>query len=32
MGPANAPEHHRGLHFVAPGTREIFTVSVSLQS
>jgi galactose mutarotase-like enzyme len=32
MGPANAPEHHRGLHFVAPGAREIFTVSIALQS
>lgn len=30
MGPANAPEHKMGLHLVAPGKRETFTVSVSV--
>jgi galactose mutarotase-like enzyme len=31
MGPANAPELHRGLHLVPPGGRETFTVSVAIR-
>ncbi len=31
MGPPNAPEHGMGLHLVAPGKRETFTVSVSVR-
>jgi galactose mutarotase-like enzyme len=31
MGPANAPEHKKGLHYVAPGARETFTVSVAVR-
>ena len=31
MGPANAPEHKVGLHVVAPGAREAFTVTVSVR-
>ena len=30
MGPANAAEHKLGLHLVAPGAREAFTVSVAV--
>jgi galactose mutarotase-like enzyme len=30
MGPANAPEHRKGLHLVPPGGRDTFTVSVSV--
>ncbi len=30
MGPANSPEHKVGLHLVPPGSRETFTVSVSV--
>jgi galactose mutarotase-like enzyme len=30
MGPANAPEHKTGLHVVAPGKSDAFTVSVSV--
>ncbi len=30
MGPPNAPEHEKGLHFVAPYSREKFSVEVSL--
>jgi galactose mutarotase-like enzyme len=31
MGPANSPEHKKGLHLVAPGGRETFTVSVAVR-
>jgi galactose mutarotase-like enzyme len=31
MGPANAAEHKVGLHFVAPGATEKFTVSVAVK-
>ena len=31
MGPANAPQHKRGLHLVPPGGRETFTVSVAVR-
>ena len=31
MGPPNAPEHGVGLHLVAPGARETFTVSVAVR-
>ncbi len=31
MGPANAPEHKRGLHLVPPGGTETFTVSVAVR-
>jgi galactose mutarotase-like enzyme len=31
MGPANAPEHRKGLHVVPPGGRETFTVSVAVR-
>ncbi|MGA2693489.1 MAG: aldose epimerase [Opitutaceae bacterium] len=31
MGPANAPEHKTGLHLVAPGARETFSVSVAIR-
>ena len=31
MGPANAPDHKRGLHQVAPGDRETFTVTVGVK-
>lgn len=31
MGPPNAPEHKRGLHFVAPGQTETFTVTVKVK-
>ena len=31
MGPANSPEHKRGLHLVPPGGRETFTVSVAVR-
>jgi galactose mutarotase-like enzyme len=31
MGPANAPEHKIGLHLVAPGATETFTVSVAVR-
>jgi galactose mutarotase-like enzyme len=30
MGPPNAPEHKNGLHLVAPGTSDKFSVEVSL--
>jgi galactose mutarotase-like enzyme len=30
MGPPNAAEHGKGLHWVGPGEREAFTVQVSL--
>lgn len=30
MGPPNAPEHKLGLHVVAPGASEAFTVSVAV--
>jgi galactose mutarotase-like enzyme len=32
MGPPNAAEHRTGLHFVAPGAKAVFTVSVALKS
>lgn len=31
MGPANAPEHKVGLHFVAPGATDKFTVRVHVK-
>lgn len=31
MGPANAAGHKRGLHLVAPGERETFTVTVAVK-
>lgn len=31
MGPPNAPEHKRGLHFVAPGCAETFSVAVRIK-
>jgi len=31
MGPANAPEHKIGLHYVAPATTQKFTVNVSVK-
>lgn len=31
MGPPNAPEHRRGLHFVAPRETASFTVSVAVR-
>jgi galactose mutarotase-like enzyme len=31
MGPPNAPENKLGLHFVAPGKTEKFTVAVSVK-
>lgn len=31
MGPPNAPEHKVGLHFVAPGETQKFTVSVTVK-
>jgi galactose mutarotase-like enzyme len=31
MGPANAPEHKVGLHYVAPGLTQTFTVSISVR-
>lgn len=31
MGPANAPEHKIGLHFVPPGQTQNFVVSVSIK-
>ena len=31
MGPANAPEHKVGLHYVAPGETQRFTVSVHVR-
>jgi galactose mutarotase-like enzyme len=31
MGPANAPETKKGLHYVAPGAQETFTVSVAVR-
>ena len=31
MGPANAAEHKVGLHFVAPGATDKFTVRVSVK-
>ncbi len=30
MGPPNAPEHKTGLHLVAPGKRDTFSVSVAV--
>ncbi|MFM1850555.1 MAG: hypothetical protein RIS54_239 [Verrucomicrobiota bacterium] len=31
MGPPNAPEHKRGLHFVSPGMTETFSVAVRIK-
>ncbi|MCC6415308.1 MAG: aldose epimerase [Opitutaceae bacterium] len=31
MGPPNAPEHKRGLHWVAPGQSETFSVAVRVK-
>jgi galactose mutarotase-like enzyme len=31
MGPPNAPEHKTGLHFVAPGKSQTFTVAISIK-
>ena len=31
MGPPNAPENKLGLHFVAPGKTEKFTVAVAVK-
>lgn len=31
MGPPNSPEHKRGLHHVAPGQTQVFTVAVKVK-
>lgn len=31
MGPPNAPEHKRGLHHVAPGSAETFSVAIRIK-
>lgn len=31
MGPPNSPEHKRGLHFVAPGATDTFSVAIRIK-